>query len=150
MWCVLLSPLQVERNLHDAMEVARNILVEPYLLPGGGAAEMALAQASQKIQSAITLTTHLIPPFIHLYTPLAPPPPGPSREGQECNRCPTMALPCRGEGSRSDSSYTHSELWRQLHSCPHSTQGEWVERCWQGRGRGRGRVFTSSTLTCAG
>ncbi len=47
MWCVLLSPLQVERNLHDAMEVARNILVEPYLLPGGGAAEMALAQVSQ-------------------------------------------------------------------------------------------------------
>jgi T-complex protein 1 subunit gamma len=35
---------EVERNLQDAMQVARNIMVEPYLLPGGGAAEMALAQ----------------------------------------------------------------------------------------------------------
>ena len=26
------------------MQVARNIMVDPYLLPGGGAAEMALAQ----------------------------------------------------------------------------------------------------------
>lgn len=35
--------LQVERNLQDAMQVARNVLVDPHLLPGGGAAEMALA-----------------------------------------------------------------------------------------------------------
>ena len=34
---------QVERNLQDAMQVARNVLIDPYLLPGGGAAEMALA-----------------------------------------------------------------------------------------------------------
>jgi len=33
----------VERNLQDAMQVARNVLIDPYLLPGGGAAEMALA-----------------------------------------------------------------------------------------------------------
>lgn len=35
---------EVERNLHDAMAVARNILLEPKLLPGGGAVEMSLAQ----------------------------------------------------------------------------------------------------------
>ncbi len=35
---------EVERNLHDAMAVARNILLEPLLLPGGGAVEMSLAQ----------------------------------------------------------------------------------------------------------
>ena len=34
---------QVERNLQDAMQVARNVLIDPYLLSGGGAAEMALA-----------------------------------------------------------------------------------------------------------
>ena len=35
---------EVERNLQDAMNVARNIMIDPYLCPGGGAAEMALAQ----------------------------------------------------------------------------------------------------------
>lgn len=35
---------EVERNLQDAMNVARNVMQEPYLIPGGGAAEMALAQ----------------------------------------------------------------------------------------------------------
>jgi T-complex protein 1 subunit gamma len=35
---------EIERNLHDAMSVARNILMEPRLCPGGGAIEMALAQ----------------------------------------------------------------------------------------------------------
>jgi len=34
---------EVERNLQDAMNVARNVLVDPRLCPGGGAAEMALA-----------------------------------------------------------------------------------------------------------
>lgn len=38
---------QVERNLQDAMQVARNVLIDPYLLPGGGAAEMALAHVRQ-------------------------------------------------------------------------------------------------------
>jgi len=36
---------EVERNLQDAMHVARNVLLEPKLVPGGGAAEMALAHA---------------------------------------------------------------------------------------------------------
>ena len=38
-------PSQVDRNLQDAMQVARNIVTDPYLVPGGGATEMALAQA---------------------------------------------------------------------------------------------------------
>lgn len=34
---------EIERNLQDAFGVARNILLEPLLLPGGGAVEMELA-----------------------------------------------------------------------------------------------------------
>lgn len=30
------------------MNVARNVLVDPYLVPGGGATEMALAQVSRQ------------------------------------------------------------------------------------------------------
>jgi len=36
---------EVERNLQDAMQVIRNVVLEPKLLPGGGAAEMAVAKA---------------------------------------------------------------------------------------------------------
>jgi len=36
---------EVERNLQDAMQVARNIIVNPRLLPGGGATEMSISQA---------------------------------------------------------------------------------------------------------
>jgi len=36
---------EVERNLHDAMGVARNIVSDPRLVPGGGAIEMAVSQA---------------------------------------------------------------------------------------------------------
>lgn len=34
---------EVERNLQDAMQVARNVVFEPKLLPGGGAIEMAIS-----------------------------------------------------------------------------------------------------------
>ncbi|KAJ2724529.1 T-complex protein 1 subunit gamma [Coemansia sp. Benny D115] len=34
---------EIDRNLQDAMCVARNVLFNPYLCPGGGATEMALA-----------------------------------------------------------------------------------------------------------
>lgn len=34
---------EIERNLQDAMAVARNVLFEPLLSPGGGATEMAVA-----------------------------------------------------------------------------------------------------------
>ena len=36
--------MEVERNLQDAMQVARNVMVNPKLLPGGGAVEMAVAR----------------------------------------------------------------------------------------------------------
>ena len=32
---------EVERNIQDAMQVAKNIVLEPKLLPGGGASEAA-------------------------------------------------------------------------------------------------------------
>lgn len=34
---------EIERNLHDAMEVVRNVVYDPKLLPGGGATEMAVS-----------------------------------------------------------------------------------------------------------
>lgn len=34
---------EIERNLHDAMGVARNVMINPKLVPGGGAVEMELA-----------------------------------------------------------------------------------------------------------
>ncbi len=43
---------EVERNLHDAMHVTRNIYLEPSLVPGGGAVEMEVARwLSQKAKS---------------------------------------------------------------------------------------------------
>lgn len=36
---------EIERNLQDAMQVARNVVFEPKLLPGGGATEMAISAA---------------------------------------------------------------------------------------------------------
>lgn len=45
---------EVERNLQDAMNVCRNVLQEPYLVPGGGAAEMALAQEMNEKAKSIT------------------------------------------------------------------------------------------------
>ena len=34
---------EIERNLHDAMAVTRNVMLSPSLSPGGGATEMAIA-----------------------------------------------------------------------------------------------------------
>ncbi|CAM9631165.1 unnamed protein product, partial [Sphacelaria rigidula] len=39
---------EVERNLADAMQVVRNVVFEPRLLPGGGATEMSVAHALSK------------------------------------------------------------------------------------------------------
>lgn len=45
---------EIERNLHDALGVARNVMQNPKLIPGGGAIEMELAcrlmEISQKIE----------------------------------------------------------------------------------------------------
>ena len=35
--------MEMERNLQDAMQVARNVFMDPKLLPGGGAIEMAVS-----------------------------------------------------------------------------------------------------------
>ncbi|XP_052795971.1 T-complex protein 1 subunit gamma-like [Mya arenaria] len=45
---------EVERNLQDAMNVARNVMQDPFLVPGGGAAEMALAQELNEKAKSIT------------------------------------------------------------------------------------------------
>ncbi|NXH18438.1 TCPG protein, partial [Bucco capensis] len=45
---------EVERNLQDAMQVCRNVLLEPQLVPGGGATEMAVAQALTESSKALT------------------------------------------------------------------------------------------------
>lgn len=43
---------EIERNLHDAMGVARNVMFYPNLCPGGGATEMAVAvRLAQKAKS---------------------------------------------------------------------------------------------------
>lgn len=45
---------EVERNLQDAMQVCRNVLLDPYLLPGGGAVEMAVSHRLTERSRAIT------------------------------------------------------------------------------------------------
>lgn len=48
-------PLQeVERNLQDAMQVCRNVLLDPQLVPGGGATEMAVSQALTEKSKGMT------------------------------------------------------------------------------------------------
>uniref|UniRef100_A0A4W4GI94 T-complex protein 1 subunit gamma n=1 Tax=Electrophorus electricus TaxID=8005 RepID=A0A4W4GI94_ELEEL len=45
---------EVERNLQDAMQVCRNVLLEPCLLPGGGAVEMAVSHRLMERSRALT------------------------------------------------------------------------------------------------
>lgn len=45
---------EVERNLQDAMNVARNVMVDARLVPGGGAVEMALAHVLNEKAKHIT------------------------------------------------------------------------------------------------
>lgn len=45
---------EVERNLQDAMNVARNVMIDGRLVAGGGACEMALAQALNEKAKSIT------------------------------------------------------------------------------------------------
>lgn len=47
-------PQELERNLQDAMQVCRNVLLGPQLLPGGGACEMAVAHALTEKAKAMT------------------------------------------------------------------------------------------------
>nr|KAF6396312.1 chaperonin containing TCP1 subunit 3 [Rousettus aegyptiacus] len=48
------DPKEVERNLQDAMQVCRNVLLDPQLVPGGGACEMAVAHALTEKSKAMT------------------------------------------------------------------------------------------------
>lgn len=47
---------EIERNLHDAMGVARNVVINPMLAPGGGALEMEIAcrlsEVAAKVEGA--------------------------------------------------------------------------------------------------
>ncbi|KXJ79086.1 T-complex protein 1 subunit gamma [Aedes albopictus] len=57
---------ETERNLQDALHVARNLMLEPRLLPGGGAVEMAVSQAltNKQIQGpyrAVAQALEIIP-----------------------------------------------------------------------------------------
>uniref|UniRef100_A0A7S4USL6 T-complex protein 1 subunit gamma n=1 Tax=Guillardia theta TaxID=55529 RepID=A0A7S4USL6_GUITH len=44
---------EIERNLHDCLGVARNVALEPKLLPGGGAVEMSIAAHLRRDAAAI-------------------------------------------------------------------------------------------------
>eukprot|EP00455_Lapot_gusevi_P050811 TRINITY_DN745_c0_g1_i3.p1 TRINITY_DN745_c0_g1~~TRINITY_DN745_c0_g1_i3.p1 ORF type:complete len:576 (-),score=241.31 TRINITY_DN745_c0_g1_i3:53-1717(-) len=44
---------EIERNLQDAMAVARNIVFDPRVVPGGGAIEMTISQALTDISKTI-------------------------------------------------------------------------------------------------
>ena len=49
---------EVERNLHDAMGVARNVALDPRLVPGGGAVEMAVARGLNDKASTVGRQFH--------------------------------------------------------------------------------------------
>eukprot|EP00938_MAST-03A_sp_MAST-3A-sp1_P007256 g7256.t1 len=49
--------MEVERNLQDAMRVAKNLMVSPKLVPGGGATEMAIARGLEDYASNIAGVT---------------------------------------------------------------------------------------------
>mmetsp|Transcript_2680 Transcript_2680/g.2798 ORF Transcript_2680/g.2798 Transcript_2680/m.2798 type:complete len:457 (+) Transcript_2680:77-1447(+) len=44
---------EIERNLQDAMQVVRNVVFDPRMLPGGGATELAIAHAISKSVSDV-------------------------------------------------------------------------------------------------
>jgi T-complex protein 1 subunit gamma len=45
---------EVERNLQDAMNVARNIYLDPKVVPGGGAVEMAVSHSLLEVSKTMT------------------------------------------------------------------------------------------------
>lgn len=46
--------METERNLQDALHVARNIMLNPKLVPGGGAVEMAVSHVCIHFYSRIS------------------------------------------------------------------------------------------------
>jgi T-complex protein 1 subunit gamma len=55
---------QVERNLHDAMGVARNVMVDPRLVPGGGAVEMAISRGLYERSATLQGTQQVIVSYL--------------------------------------------------------------------------------------
>lgn len=45
---------EVDRNFQDAMNVARNVMIDPFLVPGGGACEMEIARLLEEKAKSIT------------------------------------------------------------------------------------------------
>lgn len=45
---------EVERNFQDAMNVARNVMIDPFLVPGGGAGEMEIARLLEEKAKSVT------------------------------------------------------------------------------------------------
>ena len=56
--------MEIERNLQDAMHVTRNVALEPRLVPGGGAVEMALSKVV--IRSHLNCHFRFLPSFSQL------------------------------------------------------------------------------------
>lgn len=48
---------EVERNFQDAMNVARNVMIDPFLVPGGGACEMEIARLLEDKAKSVTGVT---------------------------------------------------------------------------------------------
>lgn len=44
---------EMERNLHDCLAVAKNIFVNPRIVPGGGAIEMEVANQLEKLSNTV-------------------------------------------------------------------------------------------------
>lgn len=44
---------EIERNLHDALGVTRNVMLNPKLVPGGGAVEMEIACRLQEYSNTV-------------------------------------------------------------------------------------------------
>ena len=68
---------EIERNLHDAMGVARNVVRDPRLVPGGGACEMAVSRGLRDRSAAIEGWN----------LPLRVVQPHPVNRGSLCRRC---------------------------------------------------------------
>ena len=43
----------MERNLHDCLAVAKNLFINPKIVPGGGAIEMEVANQLEKISNNV-------------------------------------------------------------------------------------------------
>ena len=69
---------EFERNLQDAMSVARNIYNNPFILPGGGAVEMAVGKVWLPLVYYCLLIFNVMTDF--------------EWKSQEHNRCPSVAI----------------------------------------------------------